>query len=141
MIILETTAYAAFILYLLSYVYSAGVPMVSGLFAGYGLTIFILLNLFINKNNLSIANLSIAVLFFILIGMITVTGVYYNPISRLQVSSWYFVFNIIISAMMSYVIYTKQAVLPLTMFTLICFINIVVMLTTQTTDGFTVNNL
>ncbi len=135
-IILETTAYAAFILYLLSYVYSAGVPMVSGLFAGYGITSLILLNLFISKNNMSIA-----VLFGILVGLITVTGIYYNHISRLQVSSWYFVFNTMIAAMMSYVIYAKQAMLPLTMFIFICFVNIVVILTTQTTDGFTVSNL
>ena len=75
------------------------------------------------------------------IGLITVTGTYHDNISKLHISWSFIMFNIFIMGSLFYAIF-KSAVTPsITLFVFIWFISIVVMLATQTTDGFTGINL
>jgi hypothetical protein len=141
-IIVKSVAVIAFLLFVLGYIYSGGETMISGLYSIYGL---LLIGLFMldqvdeKSKTPGIAEKSPIPTYLsalMIIGLIVVTGLFHKTISTLHVSFSFILFNAFIMASLFYSLFSTAVSPHITLFILVWVISIVVMLYTQTTDGF-----
>ena len=129
------------ILFISGYYVKNGDLMVSGLYTSY-ICLLISIVFMIRKLGGDIyKQIAPSASVLMILGLISAIGVYNENVSKLHVSASFMWFNVFIMASFQYASFAEYVSPYVTASSLIWFTSIVVMLVTQTTDGFTGINL
>jgi hypothetical protein len=129
------------VLFVIGFYSKTGDLMVGGLYASYICLLSSLVFMIMKSGGDVYKQIAPTVSAMMILGLISVQAMYNDNISKIHVSASFMWFNLFIMLSFQYASFTEYVSPYVTAFSLIWFTSIVVMLVTQTTDGFTGINL